>query len=83
MFPCDPCADCPRLVRGLSLPCLAQTSGHARFCELAAMGREDYIELLCDGKPSPPAHHTTVLDKMVRRAGKVRLKLGAKPPDRH
>lgn len=52
-FPSEPCQACPRVGRGLPTPCRAQTTGHARFCELAAAGHEGYVALLCDDLPPP------------------------------
>jgi hypothetical protein len=49
MFPDDPCEVCPRVVRGLPLPCLAQKTKHARFCETIRMGQQGYAALLCRG----------------------------------
>jgi hypothetical protein len=30
------------------------TSGHARFCDLAAKGRSGYVALMCGESPPPP-----------------------------
>lgn len=53
-FPDEPCAACPRPARGLPMPCRAMTTGHARFCTLAAEGHPGYVALLCDAVPSAP-----------------------------
>ncbi len=51
VFPETPCQICPRVEKGLSLPCMAQATNVPRYCELAAMGRADYIRMLCDEPP--------------------------------
>ena len=55
-FPEEPCEGCPRVARGLPPPCLAQVTGHARLCELAAGGHEGYIARLGGDVPAafPP-----------------------------
>jgi hypothetical protein len=49
-FPEEPCSVCPRISLGLPMPCRAMTSGHSRYCDLVAMGREDYISLLSENE---------------------------------
>lgn len=53
-FPDSPCDHCPRVARGLSMPCRAMVRGHARLCELAAQGHAGYIASLCDARPAFP-----------------------------
>lgn len=67
-FPASPCAACPRVARGLPMPCPAQTTNHARLCELAAAGHAAYVALLCDGMPAPaPAPPTVPVAESLRR----------------
>jgi len=58
-WPDEPCAACPRLARGLSLPCRAQTSRHRRFCDLADPDHPDhqpaYRRMLADEPEPDPA----------------------------
>jgi Family of unknown function (DUF6171) len=55
-WPAEPCAWCPRVALHLSLPCLAQTTGHYRLCELARDGDPGYLDLLKRAVPAglPP-----------------------------
>lgn len=59
-FPDAPCAACPRVARGLSMPCQAMTTKHARYCTLAAEGKQGYIALLCDELPPEPVQSAPV-----------------------
>jgi hypothetical protein len=69
-FPDQPCAACPRVARGLSMPCRAMTTGHARFCTLAAGGHEGYVALLCDEVPPPP-EFPSLVEQAAHLAGAV------------
>jgi hypothetical protein len=66
MFPRTPCDSCPRAAAGLDPPCYAQTSGHKRFCELAAAGDERYTALLVGPAPAPTP--TPTLPGLVAQA---------------
>lgn len=70
-WPDDPCATCPRLAKGLSLPCRAQTTRHRRYCDLADPSHPDfkpaYCRMLAD-EPEPE----TVLPAPVQMPGLAR-----------
>lgn len=67
-FPDDPCDACPRVARGLSLPCKAQVTKHARYCVLVAEGRADYVAELCD---EPPEDFPPLAQQAANLAGAV------------
>lgn len=69
-WPDEPCVACPRVARGLSIPCLAQTTRHPRLCEHAAAGHAGYIALICG--EDPPARSFPPLMQQARNlAGAV------------
>lgn len=43
------------------MPCRAMTTGHPRFCTLAAGGHAGYIALLCGDSPPPAAPGRTTI----------------------
>lgn len=56
-WPDEPCATCPRVARGLPLPCQAQVTGHRRFCELGDRDGPAYspaYEAMLCGEQWPP-----------------------------
>lgn len=64
--PDRPCAHCPRVARGLPMPCRGET--HPRFCQLAEAGDAAYIALLCD---SPPPSFPPLREQAGNLAGAV------------
>lgn len=82
-FPETPCEGCPRVARGLPLPCKAQLRKAARYCELVAMGRQDYVELLCEHfEPAPaPLPMPSLLKRAANLAGAVVQHLAAGMPE--
>jgi hypothetical protein len=73
------CEHCP--VRGLDRPCLAETTGHRRYCELVDPGhpayRPAYIPLLAETAPAPEPEDPAEAARR-RRASKPRIALGVK-----
>ena len=73
--PAWPCAACPRVARGLPMPCKGLS--HRRLCEHAAAGHEAYTALLC-GETAPVDPERAAI--LARRAKKARVPLGVRPP---
>jgi hypothetical protein len=60
------------------MPCRAQVTKHARFCDLAAAGDAKYEALICSEMPTQPDPERAAV--MARRARKMRVALGVKVP---
>jgi hypothetical protein len=60
------------------MPCRAQVTKHARFCDLAAAGDTRYEALLCGETPEQPDPDRAAV--LARRARKMRVALGVKVP---
>lgn len=77
---------CPHCPVPSALPCEAETTGHRRYCELVALGREDYAALLVAratgvtprAEAPPPAAEAERVAR--RRAAKPRVPLGTPRP---
>ena len=72
-FPDEPCAACPRVARGLPMPCRAMALKHARYCDRAGAGEAAVVAMLCGDDPG----RATIL---ARRAKNPRVPLGQKVP---
>ena len=68
-FPEQPCEHCPRVARGLSLPCLAQTQRSPRLCEHARRGTLGILALLSGDTESRDRRQAEVRGEAAKRTG--------------
>jgi glycosyltransferase involved in cell wall biosynthesis len=64
-WPEDPCAWCPRVSRGLSVPCLAQVTRYRAYCTMSARG--DPLAIACVIGGLAPSVATVTADVMPSR----------------